>query len=122
MIDNRPEIPDPGPEAAPKWADRDMAVQEEKNWASLDKISNRNDSLWLSTYGLVVVVFTVSFATLFVLTLFIWSCHYLMPEEWAWLSADQLSKVQSVLFSGGMGAIVSSIVQKQLSKSPSTRK
>jgi len=45
-----------------------------------------------------------------------WATHYLSPDKFHWLSDDQLSKIQSVLFSGGMGAVVSGIIQKQLKK------
>ncbi len=34
-----------------------------------------------------------------------------------WLDSQQLGKIQSILFSGGMGAVISGIVRKQIEKS-----
>lgn len=116
MQDDQIEIPDPGPEKTPSWADQDAAKKEDRNWAKLDTINNRNDAWWLSTYGVVIVAITAIFALLFLASLVIWSFHYLAPSCWGWLDERQLGKVQSVLFSGGMGAVVSTIIQKQLSK------
>lgn len=109
------KIPEP-PKSLPNWVDFESAKLEQKNWQTLDEIRERNDSRWLSVYGLIVVFLTLIFSVLFISSLVVWSWHYLAPICWTWLSSEQLSKVQSVLFSGGMGAIVSSIVQKQLSK------
>lgn len=111
-----PEIPDPGPSELPKWVDTSAARKEEKQWLNLEFARQRNDGWWLFCYGVIVVMLTVVFSLLFVSTLIIWSIHYLAPQSWCWLTDTQLSKVQSILFSGGMGAIITSIIQKQLAK------
>jgi hypothetical protein len=58
----------------------------------------------------------VTFSALYVSALFIWTFHYIAPEAWGFLSDAQLSKVQSVLFSGSVGAVVSSVMTKHVGK------
>lgn len=100
----------------PAWADTTMAQAEEKKWAKLDEVLAKNDTNWATVYGWVVVVFTIVFSLIFLSSLIIWSWHYMMPENCLWLSDAQLSKIQSVLFSGGMGAVISSVVKKQMDR------
>lgn len=103
-------------EELPPWAQLDEAKNEEKGWSDLDKVRKANDVRWLKCFGWIVVIMTVVFSTLFLVALLIWSYHYMAPDDWKWLSHEDLSKIQSVLFSGGMGAIVSGIIRGQLSK------
>ena len=109
------EIPEPDLQPTPKWA-ANFGALEEKNWSALDETRQKNDVAWLRVYGFVLVAMTVVFAGLFGASLCFWAWHHLMPDGWHWLSADQLDKIKSVLFSGGMGAIVSSVVQSQIAK------
>ncbi|MBV7434506.1 hypothetical protein KRX19_05635 [Cardiobacteriaceae bacterium TAE3-ERU3] len=90
--------------------------KEDKNWLSLDEIRENNDKRWLKTYGCMLVIITVVFTFLFLAALFVWSWHYIAPKSLTWLCPSQLSKIQSVLFSGGMGAIISGIIREQLGK------
>lgn len=118
MTASPPEIPTPAAPSSPQWAAKDsLATSEGKHWADLEEARAHNDTRWLRWYGRVIVVFTLAFSGLFLASLLVWSFHYLAPACWGWLSPEQLAKVQSVLFSGGLGAIVSTIVQKQLAKS-----
>lgn len=110
-----PEIPEPDLQSTPLWAANNGA-KEEKYWDELDKVREKNDIIWLTVYGKILVAITTIFAGLFLVSLCFWAYHHLAPKCWTWLTPDQLSKVQSVLFSGGMGAIVSSVVQKQIAK------
>ena len=100
------------------WAAKDsLAKEESERFGELDDLQKQhvaNNITWLKTYGIVVMVMTVVFTVIFGVSLIVWSLHYILPESCLWLSADQLSKIQSVLFSGGMGAIVSSIIKNQL--------
>lgn len=98
---------------APKWADASGA-REEKEWSKLDKVKLSNDLIWLRAYGLLLVTVTVVFTLAFLGAFVAWIAHYVTP--WCWLSEDQLGKIQSVLFSGGMGAVVSNIIRKQVNK------
>lgn len=100
------------------WADQDsLAKEESERFGELGELQKQrvaNNVAWLKTYGIVVMIMTIVFTTIFGVSLIVWSLHYILPEKCLWLTAEQLSKIQSVLFSGGMGAIVSSIIKKQL--------
>jgi hypothetical protein len=99
----------------PLWVDVD-AQKEEKSWNKLDEVRLRNDSLWLEAYGDIVITLTWIFSIIFILSLIVWALHYITPYWLHWLEQEQLNKIQSVLFSGGMGAIVSGVIRAQLSK------
>lgn len=104
----------------PKWASSD-ARKEERKWDDLDQIKRNNDVRWLTTYGDVLVWVTWAFAGIFLASLLVWAWHYVGPAcawgiKFHWLNETQLSKVQSILFSGSMGAVVSGIVKSQLGK------
>lgn len=102
----------------PKWAKDAAASKEERKWGT-DALENRkitNDMLWLTVYGWILCVITSVFALIFLAALLSWAWHYLSPEYFQWLDAPQLNKIQSVLFSGGMGAVVSGIVRAQIGK------
>lgn len=103
--------------AMPWAAEASLAQEEDERYGELDGIQKQrvaNDIVWLKTYGIVVMIMTIVFTFIFGVSLIVWSLHYILPESCLWLSEEQLSKIQSVLFSGGMGAIVSSIIKKQL--------
>lgn len=100
---------------APRWATVD-AKSEERKWVNLELVKQQNDARWLAVYGWVLLVLTIAFAATFVLALLAWAFHYLAPVCWHWLTDVQLSKIQSVLFSGGMGAVISAIIRGQLGK------
>lgn len=114
-------IPDVSSEmkSTPKWATLD-AKKEDKGWGTLDEIKIGNDRRWLIVYGWILVVVTAVFASIFILSFGIWAFHHLSP--YGWLDVDRLAKIQSILFSGGMGAIVTSIVTTQISKAQIERK
>lgn len=109
-------IPPPEPPEDWGWADQSLAEKEERNWGELDKALEKNDINWAKAYGIIIIVFAVTFSLIFLGSLVVWSLHYLLPERCLWLSAEQLSKTQSVLFSGGMGAVISSMLKKQIDR------
>lgn len=111
------KVPPPEQGELPKWSVDPRAKGEEKNWPDEDALKgqkNRNDLWWLKVYGILVIIATVFFTLLFLLTLGIWALHQLTTINW--LNAEQLSRIQSIIFSGSLGAIVSGVMQKQLSK------
>lgn len=119
MPDKLPDDLEPLP-TKPSWAQDGRAKAEEKNWADEPAIRGQkvtNNVLWLKIYGWILAGITITFSLLFVGSRLAWAAHYLLPISCHWLSADQLTKIQSVLFSGGMGAVLSSIAQKQLASS-----
>lgn len=97
----------------PPWAVLD-AKKEQKQWPDLDEIKQANDKRWLIVYGWVLVALTIVFAVVFLGAFVVWAWHYLTC--WTWLEEHQLGKIQSILFSGGMGAVVTSIVRTQMGK------
>lgn len=115
------DIPTPDASSTPRWAGS-TAKKEEKEWSDLGKIQQVNDGRWLTVYGWILVALTITFAALFLVALLIWTWHHIAPTcigSWRahWLDSQQLGKIQSILFSGGMGAVISGIVRKQIEKS-----
>lgn len=105
----------------PKWATGGEKA-EERNWGSLDQVKLDNDISWLKHYGLMTLMFGWAFAVIFLLSLSAWVWHYIgLPEAFGvklyWLDTAHLEKIQSMLFSSGMGAVVSGIIRNQISKS-----
>lgn len=98
------------------WADQSSAKDEERNWSSLDEVRQTNDRNWLVFYGWIVIAIAVIFLLVFLGSLVIWALHYMLPTCYLWLSGEQLSKIQSVLFSGGMGAVISSLIKRQMDR------
>lgn len=106
--------------APPLWASGN-AKKEELEWDELDKVKKQNDVLWLKDYGKILIYLTRTFAIVFIWALLVWIWHHLGPADfWGlkthWLKVEQLSKIQSMLFSGGMGAVISGIVRTQVGK------
>jgi len=54
------------------------------------------------------------FAAVFVASMGVWLFHFLTP--WGWLTELQLSKIQTVVFSGSLGALVSAFAQKHIAQ------
>lgn len=99
----------------PEWATVE-AEQEDQKWDTLEEVRFANDKRWLTVYGYLLLAITIAFALTFMGALLAWAWHYIAPPHWHWLEDFQLSKIQSVLFSGGMGAVVSSIIRTQIGK------
>jgi hypothetical protein len=111
-----PLPPDLKVEEAPRWADG-LARKEERLWPDeemLKGVKNRNDIWWHTAYGVVVIVLMVFVVLVFMASLGVWVWHQITPHQF--LTPDQLGKIQSVIFSGSLGAIVSGYLQKQLTK------
>lgn len=116
------EVPAPDLPQTGKWIDQSAAKKEEKNWSSLDEVREVNDKNWLVFYGWIVIGIAVVFTFIFLSSLVIWALHYMLPKCYLWLDAEQLSKIQSVLFSGGMGAVISSLIKRQMDRLDTSRK
>lgn len=99
----------------PQWASG-AARSEERKWDDLEQTKRTNDRRWLAHYGWVVLGLTWIFAGIFAIALLCWAWHFIGPAKWYWLDEVRLSKIQSILFSGGMGAVVSGIVRSQIGK------
>lgn len=104
----------------PKWA-IGTAGKEERQWDELEEVRRKNDKRWLEHYGRIVVILTWVFVIMFVASLVTWVWHHIAPEYFYefrlyWLDDAHLSNIQSILFSGGMGAVVFGVVKSQLDK------
>lgn len=111
----------PGPDLPPEDAGwlkgaSSLAAKEEANWGDLAKVRVDNDRSWLKVYGWIVIIVTITFTMIFLAGIVAWSLHYVLPDQHLWLSTEQLSKIQSILFSGGMGAVVSTVVKRQMGR------
>ncbi len=115
---NQP-VPPPEQSELPKWSKDPRAKAEEKNWPNEETLNGQkaeNDRMWLKVYGYLVVGVAIVFTVLFVLSVLSWAIHHIAPESWNWLNPDQLSKIQSIIFSGSLGAIVSSVFKNKIEK------
>jgi hypothetical protein len=113
------DVPPPEETRFPLWVTDPKAVAEEENWADEDALTKQkrtNDLNWLWWYGKVVVALLIFFALLFLGSLTSWAAHYLLLSSYHWLDNDQFSKIQSVLFSGSVGGVVTLVANKHLSK------
>ena len=110
------KVPPPENVRPPRWYVDSLAKSEDKNWTDEDSLRgqrNTNNLRFLRVYGWIVVVLMVFFSVLFGTSLLIWSLHYLTPI--GWLTDDQLSKIQSVIFSGTLGAVIANVFRNQIS-------
>lgn len=92
----------------------ETAKKEERKWNRLDEIRNKNDERWLKVYGWSLAIVTGMFVLAFIGAFVSLAFYYLTP--WGWLAPEQVEKIQSVLFSGGMGAVMIGIIRTQLTK------
>lgn len=112
-------VPPPpgGTDNKPGWAADPKAKAEADNWDNEEKLRGvrlANDILWTKLYGWIVAGMMIFFSLAFCFSLIVWVAHYTTP--WGWLSSDQLSKIQSVIFSGSLGAIVTAYAQKHINR------
>ncbi|MBC6402946.1 MAG: hypothetical protein GDA39_10090 [Hyphomonadaceae bacterium] len=113
------ETPPPDSGEPPKWKGDSSATEEDRCWSNEKKIQDARvsaDVRWARVYGIVAVVFLVVLSLLFLSALVVWAAHYLLPMDRHWLTEGQLSKLQSVISGGGLGSVLSILVQRQLSK------
>lgn len=119
MTESQVPPPPPDAERPPLWVADSRAKGEEKNWSDEDKLrgqKTKNDLLWLKVYGWIVVLLAIFITLIFVASLGIWCFHFLVGPQYIWLEQEQLNKIQDILFSGGLGAVLSFIAQRQISK------
>lgn len=102
----------------PQWAANGAAKEESDNWDKEDTLrgqerSNQIRLLWCLGYIVPIIVGLLSL--LFVIAFTSWTLHYILHADYHWLTPEQLSKIQSIIFSGAMGAIVSGYLKSQIS-------
>ncbi|BAQ67234.1 hypothetical protein NHU_00062 [Rhodovulum sulfidophilum] len=100
-----------------EWETDQVAKNEVSKWpdpASLKGTKDTNTLRLLRNSGLIAVCLMWFFAAVFVASMVVWLFHFLTP--WGWLTDLQLSKIQTVVFSGSLGALVSAFAQKHISQ------
>ena len=94
----------------------DMAARgEESKWPDQTALKGTKDVnilMLLQNSGYIAVGLMYFFAGAFVVSMTIWLIHFLAP--FGWLQPEQLSKIQTVIFSGTLGAIVTAYAQKHI--------
>ncbi|MEA1940679.1 MAG: hypothetical protein U9P68_00380 [Pseudomonadota bacterium] len=111
------DVPPPPTSAGdnPSWADDKKAKKEEQYWSDPDKLQgleHRNQAWVLHVYGILVPAFMIFFSIIFIASLGVWVWHHITP--WTFLQPAQLEKIQSIVFSGTLGAIVSAYAQRHM--------
>ena len=87
----------------------DGEIESEK-WLEIRGQRSQNELWVLKTLGMTIPVIVACIAIFFVSSLFVLGCHYLAP--WRWLEPNDISRLQSVMFSGAIGAISSIYASK----------
>lgn len=103
------------------WGTDPLADFEAQNEPRLDvvqKAHQQNQLAVINHSRYLIIGAMYLFAFLFFLALGSWAAHTLLPEKYHWMTAEQLSKIQSVIFSGSLGAITSSLAAKYFRQSP----
>jgi len=97
------------------WSHEFLARAEEQNWTNEEVLTGqlaRNKLLHLKAIGWVVFGFILLFSLIFCAGLLVWVAHYVTPTSMHWLTDEQLSKIQSVIFSGALGVLVTAGANK----------
>lgn len=113
-----PPVPPPPNAARIKlWATDPAAKAEEENWPDEAKLKGQraaNDLRMLKFVGFAQVAVAAVLVLMFLAAFVVWSLHYITP--WEMLPAEKLAKIQAMIFSGALGAIVSGYAKRFLPK------
>lgn len=99
-----------------EWRTDSAAGNEDSRWPDEIAVQGTRDVNTLKLLqhsGRLAVVLMWVFAVAYVASMGVWLFHFLTP--YGWLSDEQLSKIQTVIFSGSLGAVVTVFVQKHIS-------
>lgn len=105
--------PDESSSQPPPWLGDSKAKAEVAKWGDDDALRGQraeNDLRWLKVYGYLVPALMCIFTVIYLSALVSWVLHYVTP--WAWLNEGQLGKIQSMIFSGSVGAFIASVIVK----------
>lgn len=113
------EPPPPPPDWAEgqEWKQDDAAKAEKSKWPDQESLKGTKDENTLKLLrhsGHIAVCSMWFFALVFGSSMAVWLFHFLTP--WGWLAEVQLSKIQTVVFSGSIGALVSAFAQKHITQ------
>lgn len=113
------KIPGPPPEFAEEepWRDDSLAQFEEERdpWdAQIQTQDKRNRLAFKKATGRLIVWSVYGFWLVLALAFGVWAFHYITP--WCFLSDDQLTKIQSVIFSGTLGAVIATLSKNYIDR------
>jgi hypothetical protein len=112
------EINVPGPSAewaaSRDWETDPAASLEESQWDDLAKVKKRNELLAFKAVGLCIPILIVGAFLIFAVTVVIYTWHLLAPPSWHWLTADQITTIHGLIFSGAIGAAVAEGARRYL--------
>ena len=115
-MQDAPPPPPPDWAEGQEWEQDADAIAEKSEWpdqAALQGTKDQNKLMLLRNSGKIAVCMMWFFALVFISSMAVWLFHFLTP--WGWLNDLQLSKIQTVVFSGSLGALVSAFAQKHIS-------
>ncbi|MEM1388803.1 MAG: hypothetical protein AAF748_13590 [Pseudomonadota bacterium] len=98
-----------------EWKSDQTAQAEKSDWPNPEALQGTKDEntlRLLRNSGVIAVVLMWFFAVVFMASMAVWLIHYLTP--FGWLDEQQLSRIQTVVFSGSLGALVSAFAQKHI--------
>lgn len=111
------KIPKHPEKKKPSWLSTHKAKEEDINWEDENTLKGqklKNQFYFTKTIGVIALIVISVFSIIFLTAFVVWALHFILPDSRHWLSPEQLSKIQSMIFSGAMGAIVSSYLKKQV--------
>ena len=117
MTDKKAPPPPPDWVKSEEWKADKAARNESSNWPNPEALKgtkDKNTLLLLRHSGYIAVCLMWFFAVVFVVSMAVWLVHFLTP--YGWLDDGQLSKIQTVIFSGSLGALVSAFAQKHIAE------
>jgi hypothetical protein len=109
------------PQPDPEWTrekpwEADSLATLEANTDPLDaqllEQDKRNRLAFKKATGLIIVLAVYFSSALLASGIGVWTWHFLTP--WPFLKPPQLEKLQSIIFSGSLGAIVSALARSYL--------
>jgi hypothetical protein len=101
------------------WDTDPLANKEDSAFARKENLERELHGAKLSVIknsSIIVIIFLWFFSLIFLFSVGTWFAHFLLPEKYIWLSEVQLSKIQTVIFSGASGAIISGAIQRFFQK------
>jgi hypothetical protein len=99
------------------WEDDSLAQFETERDpldAQLMEQDKRNRLAFKKATGRIIVWAVYLLSALLAVGLFIWAWHFLAPTTWGFLKPPQLEKLQSTIFSGTIGAVISILAKNYL--------
>ena len=99
------------------WSDDYLALHEEEKFPDerqLRAAYDRNKLRVIRHSGIIIVAIMWIVTGVFLAAFVLWIWHQLAPPGFCWMTPEQLAKVQTIIFSGAVGGLVTTAVQKYI--------